>query len=126
MANRSQAELEIQPARLSGFAPAIARLQALGVPAQRIGELFGADTGYIHVLSHRARKQRSKKQSSDGTLQISAVSDLSDDYVIAAKEELGLRSESEDRIELTPKRLRNLEWLESRMVEIADRGRSSY
>jgi tetratricopeptide (TPR) repeat protein len=123
MSKSSQAASEIPRARLAGFAPAIGRLYILGLPAKRLAELFDTNAGYIHVLSHRARKARSESEPPNSSA--TAVTSLSDREVIKAKEELNIRAEN-DGVELTPKKLRNLEWLESRMEDIANTGRNTY
>lgn len=47
MGRKRQATAEIPPPRLSGFAPAIASLLGLGLPAKRLAELFGTNANYI-------------------------------------------------------------------------------
>jgi hypothetical protein len=124
MASRSQSATAIPEVRLSGFAPAIARLHALGLSAKRLAELFDTNAGYINVLAHRGRLRAAKQRDASGVIR-PAIASLSPKEVIDAKLALRIRAE-EDGVELTPKKIRNLEWLEFQMEEIAGTGRNSY
>lgn len=122
-----KAPSEIPPLRLSGFAPAIASLLALGLPAKRLAELFGTNPGYIHVLAHRGRLKRSNRPAAalQKAFTNSAPASATDDDVIEAKRALKIRAE-EDGVELTRLKAAKLAWLESRMEEVASSGRNTY
>lgn len=111
--------------RLSALAPAVARLRGFGLPAKRLAELFDTNVGYINVLTHRERARRSGSQGEPARHGRRTVASYSIPEALEAKQALRIRAE-EDGIELTPRRIRNLEWLESQMQEIAEAGRSSY
>ena len=128
MPKRPKAPSEPPKLRLSGFAPAIASLLALEVPAKRLAEIFSTQPNHIYVLAHRGRSMRSHVIEEDrgcheATL---AVSNLArDDGVLEATRALGIRAE-EDGVQLTPRKARNLAWLESEMQRIVNHGRHEY
>ena len=111
--------------RLSALAPAVARLRGFGLPAKRLAELFDTNVGYINVLAHRERARRSESQGEPARHGKGTVASYSIPEALEAKQALRIRAE-EDGIELTPRRIRNLDWLESQMQEIAEAGRNSY
>jgi hypothetical protein len=112
--------------RLPGFAPAIASLLALGLPAQRLAELFGTNSNYIYVLAHRGRLDRSHRIAAGEEVNSkTAIVSLMDDQVLEAKRALRIRAE-EDGVELTRRKAVKLTWLESQMEEIVSTGRNSY
>jgi len=124
MERRSKAAFEIPTYHLSGFAPAISSLVALGLPAKRLAELFDTNAGYINVLAHRGRLRGAKQKTASSVIR-PVIASLSPKEVTDAKLALKIRAE-EDGVELTPKKIRNLEWLEFQMEEIAGTGRNSY
>jgi hypothetical protein len=126
MARRPEAASEIPAPRLSGFAPAIASLIALGLPAKRLAELFGTNPNYIHVLAHRGRLSRSRRiAAGEEAISKTAESSAVDDSVAEAKRALRIRAE-EDGVELTRPKAAKLAWLESRMEDIVRTGRNTY
>jgi hypothetical protein len=123
-----KAPSEIPPPRLSGFAPAIASLIPLGLPAKRLAELFGTNPGYIHVLAHRGRLKRSQRPATAVETEFTHTGVrpfADDDSVVEAKRALRIRAE-EDGVELTRRKATKLAWLELRMDEIVSRGRNTY
>jgi len=115
--------LQFPSLRLSGFAPAIARLKGIGLPARRLAELFETNENHIYVLSHRGRP--SKQRSNNFNQRQSRIDPLTVEQISLAKKKLRIRAE-QSGVELTSTRNRKLEWLESQMREIVSRGRSSY
>jgi tetratricopeptide (TPR) repeat protein len=114
---------QFPPLRLPGFAPAIARLKGIGLPARRLAELFETNENHIYVLAHRG--QPSKRRSNATTLRAAPADPLTVEQINEEKKKLGIRAE-EGGVELTSKKIRDLEWLESQMREIVSRGRSTY
>jgi hypothetical protein len=126
MAKQSNKASELPTLKLSGFAPAISSLLALGVPASRLAELFGTNANHIHVLAHRGREARGQKAPAVTTAPSKAIADSSaDGAVLEAKQALRIRAE-EDGVELTPRKAAKLEWLEAQMEEITSTGRATY
>src|SRR5262249_3091610 len=110
MTKRKTALPEMPPPRLSGFAPAIAKALALGLPAQRLSELFGTSASNIYVIAHRQRRHAFT----------SAIERLpSPAHTIRTGAE-------DDEVELTPRKASRLESLQIKMDESAQRGRASY
>ena len=110
--------------RLSGFAPAIARLKDIGLSARRLAELFETNENHINVLAHRGRSSN-RRSSGRVNPRPSGFDPLTIEQINREKQALRIRAE-EDGVELTPKRVRSLDWLESQSREIVSRGRSSY
>lgn len=125
MARRPEAASEIPTPRLSGFAPAIASLLALGLPAKRLAKLFGTNLNYVHVLAHRGRQRRSHRVAATEKALSKPVTSAVDDSVAEAKRALRIRAE-EDGVELTRPKAARLAWLESRMENIVSNGRNTY
>src|SRR5262245_25086443 len=117
---------EIPTARLSGFAPAIASLLALGLSGKRLAELFGTNPNHIYLLAHRGRLTRrhaaAAQHEARGEM---AITSLTDDSIVEAKSAARIRLE-EDAVEWTIRKAGKLEWLEDRMEEIAGGGRKTY
>lgn len=125
MAKTAQAA-EISKPKLTGFAPAIASLLALGVPASRLAEIFDTNDNHIHVLAHRGRQGRRQRTLTVIAVPRKAIVDSSaDGSVLEAKAALKIRAE-EDGVELTPRKAAKLSWLEAQMEEITTTGRTTY
>ena len=125
MARRPAAASEIPIPRLSGFAPAIASLLALGLPAKRLATLFATNPNYIHVLAHRGRQSRSNRVVATETALSNPVTSAVDDSVVEAKRALRIRAE-EDGVALTRPKAAKLAWLESQVEDIVSTGRNTY
>lgn len=123
---KQETAVDLSTPGLSGFAPAIASLLALGLPASRLAEIFETNANYIHVLAHRGRKTRFRYTvQSRELLSTATYASLSDDPAVEeAKKALKIRAE-QDGVELTPRKRTKLEWLDAVIADIIRDGRAS-
>src|SRR6266404_1854844 len=117
---------EIPTLRLSGFAPAIASLLALGLPAKRLANIFGVTSNYIYVLANRGRLSRARSLAIRGEGRSSSdITSLAGDTIFEPEDVPGIRPE-EDAVEFTRSKAAKLDRLDSRMSEIVSGGRNTY
>src|SRR5262249_40537645 len=124
MPNPKENAGEISSPKLPGFAPAIAKLLALGVPAKRLAQRFATTSSNIYVLAHRARTLNSSPSLAE-MLRVNAASLELVRSAESSRRALKVREE-EIWSELKPRKKEKLERLQEKMDEIVRWGRSSY